>query len=104
MPLRATGVPGQNDRLTILVTTSPIPSHPSPVLLRTIARSIRATPAELQRSAKPQVCDGFKPPDGRKQLCEKEAYEGFLAAAEDQQVSVRQLSTALLRVAARHSP
>lgn len=72
-----------SDRLTIVVTTSPIPSHPSPVLLRTLFSSFQKHLLQLERCQRLLVCDGFTHPEGRKQLCSEEAYEGFLAAAEE---------------------
>lgn len=70
------------ERLTILVTTSPIPSHPSPVLLRTLFASFRQHLPGLAECPRLLVCDGYERDDGRPQLCPAQDYDGFLCAAE----------------------
>ncbi|CAJ1329554.1 unnamed protein product [Effrenium voratum] len=68
-------------RITILVTTSPIPSHPSPVLLRTLFGSFQKhLSLDCRRVL---VCDGYAREDEKPQLCGQEAYEGFLSNVEE---------------------
>lgn len=69
------------ERVTIIVTTSPIPSHPSPVLLRTLFASFKQHLNGVDGCSCILVCDGYTRADGRPQLCAEEAYDGFLTAA-----------------------
>eukprot|EP00441_Pelagodinium_beii_P031475 CAMPEP_0197640300 /NCGR_PEP_ID=MMETSP1338-20131121/14639_1 /TAXON_ID=43686 ORGANISM="Pelagodinium beii, Strain RCC1491" /NCGR_SAMPLE_ID=MMETSP1338 /ASSEMBLY_ACC=CAM_ASM_000754 /LENGTH=330 /DNA_ID=CAMNT_0043213135 /DNA_START=9 /DNA_END=997 /DNA_ORIENTATION=- len=70
------------DRVTIVVTTSPIPSHPSPVLLRTLFASFKQHLTGVDGCDCILVCDGYTRADGRPQLCAEEAYNGFLTTAQ----------------------
>mmetsp|Transcript_56629 Transcript_56629/g.184205 ORF Transcript_56629/g.184205 Transcript_56629/m.184205 type:complete len:375 (+) Transcript_56629:152-1276(+) len=69
-----------DQRLTIVVTTSPIPSHPSPALLRALFASFAAHLPGFERCPRVLVCDGYRRPTagGKPQLCSEEAYNGFL--------------------------
>jgi len=72
-------------RVTIVVTTSPIPSHPSPILLRTLFASFHDHLVGLGDCHRVLVCDGYVRDDGGSQLCSPEDYEGFLRQVEELQ-------------------
>eukprot|EP00927_Polykrikos_kofoidii_P066017 TRINITY_DN61697_c0_g1_i1.p1 TRINITY_DN61697_c0_g1~~TRINITY_DN61697_c0_g1_i1.p1 ORF type:complete len:368 (-),score=52.89 TRINITY_DN61697_c0_g1_i1:60-1163(-) len=74
-------------RVTIVITTSPIPSHPSPALLRALLTSLRTNLRcgdchRLGREGGLQVllvCDGYHKASQKPQLCSAEAYADFLS-------------------------
>ncbi|CAK9094935.1 Uncharacterized protein SCF082_LOCUS44602 [Durusdinium trenchii] len=75
--------PGLLEKVTILVTTSPIPSHPSPILLRTLFGSFQKHLAAAVNCQIVLVCDGFARSDGKDQLCSEEAYSRFLTSIQE---------------------
>lgn len=70
------------ERITVVVTTSPIPSCPSPVLLRLLFGSLRKHLPSIEASPRLLVCDGYARADGKARLVTPEAYSAYLAAAE----------------------
>eukprot|EP00747_Dinoflagellata_sp_TGD_P206631 gnl/TRDRNA2_/TRDRNA2_80321_c0_seq1.p1 gnl/TRDRNA2_/TRDRNA2_80321_c0~~gnl/TRDRNA2_/TRDRNA2_80321_c0_seq1.p1 ORF type:complete len:187 (+),score=38.73 gnl/TRDRNA2_/TRDRNA2_80321_c0_seq1:44-604(+) len=71
------------ERLTIVVTTSPIPSHPSSVLLKTLFASFREHLLGLESVPRLLVCDGYRREDGKRQPCSEEAYAAHLAELDE---------------------
>ncbi|CAL1157015.1 unnamed protein product [Cladocopium goreaui] len=72
-----------SELVTLVVTTSPIPSHPSLVLLRTLLNSFRKHLVDFENYNLLLVCDGFSRSDGKDQLCSKEAYQQFLDSVQE---------------------
>lgn len=72
-----------SELVTLVVTTSPIPSHPSLVLLRTLLNSFRKHLVDFEHYNLLLVCDGFSRSDGKDQLCSKEAYQQFLDSVQE---------------------
>merc|ERR1719401_1853339 len=73
-----------SERVTIVITTSPIPSHPSPALLRALFASFRERLPGLERCPRVLVCDGYRRASGggKQQLCSEDAYNEFLAEVD----------------------
>lgn len=74
---------GSHERVTIVVTTSPVPSHPSPALLRTLFASFRAHLPSLEGALRILVCDGYRrASSGTPALCPEHAYQAFLGQVD----------------------
>jgi len=90
------------DCITILVTTSPIPSHPSPVLLRALFASFRRHLPSLKGCPSLIVCDGYRRADGKPQLCSEDAYNQFLEAVDERVHSGEFGACRVLKLSGKH--